>query len=81
VSGLLAGLATNLTLSQAAPSVSWLWWNPAGWLATITIGSLLAARPWRLPRWGATRGESLLLGVGFLAMLALLAVLAVSAVL
>jgi SSS family solute:Na+ symporter len=76
VSGLVAGLAINLTLSQTAPTVSWLWWNPAGWLATIAVASLLAMRPWRLPRWAASRGESLLLVGGFLAMLALLALLA-----
>jgi SSS family solute:Na+ symporter len=81
VAGLLAGLAVNVTLSQAAPAVSWLWWNPAGWLGTITIGSLLAMRPWRVPRWAAARGESLLLLGGFLVMLAMLALLARSNVL
>jgi SSS family solute:Na+ symporter len=81
IAGLLAGLATNLVLSQAAPTVSWLWWNPAGWLATVSVGSLLAARPWRLPRWAATRGEAFLLGGGFLAMLALLAAVTAASVL
>jgi SSS family solute:Na+ symporter len=73
VAGLAFGLSTNVALALAAPSLSWLWWNPAGWLATLAAGLALAWRPLRLPRLAASRREALLLGSAFAAMLALLA--------
>jgi Na+/proline symporter len=60
VTGLLAGLFGNLALSQLAPSVSWLWWNPAGFLVAVsaalvvTRGPIGPVRPaWRVreARW------------------------------
>jgi SSS family solute:Na+ symporter len=75
VAGMAAGVGANLALALAAPQVSWLWWNPAGWLVSVTLGLLLArARP-RLPRPAASRREVLLLAGGFVLMLALLALL------
>jgi SSS family solute:Na+ symporter len=75
VAGLAAGLAVNLALAIGAPGVSWLWWNPAGWLATVGAGLALARTGLRIPRLAASRREALLLGGAFAAMLALLAVL------
>ena len=75
VAGLGAGLLTNLALALGAPWLSWLWWNPAGWLATSVVALALARRPMRLPRFAASRREALLLGGVFAAMLALLAAL------
>jgi len=46
-SGLLAGLAANAALWLFAPSVNWMWWNPAGCLVTFVSGyaiSLFAGR-------------------------------------
>jgi SSS family solute:Na+ symporter len=75
VSGLLAGLLTNLALALAVPWLSWLWWNPAGWLATVVVGLLLARSAPRLPRAAISRGETALLLGGFALMLAVLAAL------
>jgi SSS family solute:Na+ symporter len=54
--GLTAGLAVNVLLAQGAPGVSWLWWNPAGFLTTAVVA--LAPVGWRAARgphgrWGA----------------------------
>jgi len=35
--GLLGGVTANLVLWKAAPQVSWLWWNPAGFLVTVCL--------------------------------------------
>ena len=73
--GLGAGLGTNLVLARFAPGVSWLWWNPAGFLATASVA--LALRDgtvnFRWPGW--PRDETRWLVGAFVAMLALLAVL------
>ncbi len=75
VSGLAAGLAANLLLARFAPGVSWLWWNPAGFLvasgvaAGVSGGRLVLRNPGPRPR------ETWLLGGAFLAMLVILAVL------
>jgi SSS family transporter len=37
--GLLGGVAGNLLLWKAAPNVSWLWWNPAGFLVAVVLAS------------------------------------------
>jgi SSS family solute:Na+ symporter len=36
--GLASGLAINATLWQAAPGVSWMWWNVTGFLGSIASG-------------------------------------------
>jgi SSS family transporter len=73
VVGLAAGLVANLALSRFAPGVSWLWWNPAGFIVTCAV-SLLAARvpPQAVPvTW--PRQETMWLLGAFLVMLAFLA--------
>jgi SSS family solute:Na+ symporter len=73
--GLGAGLLGNLLLARAAPQVSWLWWNPAGFLVATLAALLLARAPLRV-RWPAwPRREAALLVGAFLLMLGLLAAL------
>ena len=71
--GLVAGLLGNVALARLAPGVSWLWWNPAGFLVTCVVAlsiSRVVPRatvvPW--PR----REAAVLLGA-FVVMLVLLA--------
>jgi SSS family solute:Na+ symporter len=75
VTGLAAGLAANLVLAAFAPGLSWLWWNPCGFLVSVTValGANGAAPGLRAPAWQGR--PALILGAAFLAMLALLAVL------
>jgi hypothetical protein len=42
LAGLVAGLVANVALSQVAPGVSWLWWNPAGFIVTCSYRWSLA---------------------------------------
>ena len=70
--GLVAGLVGNLALARLAPSVSWLWWNPAGFFTTcivaLVVGHVaprLAIAPW-------PRREGALLVGAFVVMMALL---------
>jgi len=72
--GLAVGLAVNVFLARFAPGVSWLWWNPAGFLTTTLVG--LAPGGWK-PAWAPVswRGsEGALLGAAFVVMLISLAV-------
>lgn len=73
--GLAAGLTANLALATMAPHVSWLWWNPAGFLASAVVAVGVARAPLsvRAPVW--PRCETALLAGAFLVMLALLAAL------
>jgi SSS family transporter len=75
VAGLLAGLAGNLALAQLAPGVSWLWWNPAGFLVAVLVAVALAGGPVRLRRVRWPRRETLVLTGAFAVMLVVLAVL------
>ncbi|MGH7546881.1 MAG: sodium:solute symporter family transporter [Gemmatimonadales bacterium] len=73
--GLAAGLGTNLVLARFAPGVSWLWWNPAGFLATVSVALALRDGPLGL-RWPGWPGrETRWLVAAFVSMLALLAAL------
>ena len=45
VSGVLAGVATNLTLAWWAPSLSWLWWNVTGLGVTLAVGIVAGRHP------------------------------------
>jgi SSS family transporter len=75
VSGLVAGLAANLLLARFAPGVSWLWWNPAGFLVTSVAAVGLSGAHVGLRGPGPRPRETWLLGGAFAVMLALLAVL------
>ena len=75
VSAMAAGIACNLALALAVPGLPWLWWNPAGWLATVATGLLLARAAPRLPPPAASRRETLLLLGAFAVMLGVLALL------
>jgi SSS family solute:Na+ symporter len=70
--GLVAGLAANVALARLAPQVSWLWWNPAGFLVTaavaLAVGGVAPERP---PRAVQARETALLLGA-FVLILAVL---------
>lgn len=57
--GLLGGTALNIFLWKAAPQVSWLWWNPAGFVAAISLAwgaSLLLVRDQGPPGEPAAHG-------------------------
>ncbi len=75
VRGLAAGLVVNVLLARFAPGVSWLWWNPAGFLATVSVALLPAGRSvvWAPVSW--RRRDAALLGGAFLVMLTVLAAL------
>ncbi len=73
--GLAGGLAVNVLLAGLAPGMSWLWWNPVGFLATVSVALLVAGRSvirapitWR-------RREAALLGGAFLVMVVVVAAL------
>jgi Na+/proline symporter len=70
--GLFAGLAANLLMATAIPSVAWMWWNPVGF--AVTVGVALAITPgWmllRTVRWPAH--EAPILIVTFSTLLGLL---------
>jgi SSS family solute:Na+ symporter len=71
--GLFAGLLSNLAIGRLAPGISWLWWNPAGFLVTCAVALSIARvspRP-AVARW--PRHEAVLLVGAFVIMLAILA--------
>lgn len=72
VAALAAGLGGNFALAYLAPTVSWLWWNPAGWIVTLVTGLTLAGGRFTLPRPAASRKEAVLLLGGFAIMLLVL---------
>jgi sodium-coupled monocarboxylate transporter 8/12 len=73
--GFTGGLLGNLMLAWLFPNVSWLWWNPFGFLVAVTVAIAVSRGSIELPVWSATRGETqLLIGV-FLAILLTLAIL------
>lgn len=75
LAGLAVGLATNLALARLASSLSWLWWNPLGFLAATAVALAARRGPIGL-RWPRLpRGAALLLTAGFVLMLAILAAL------
>jgi SSS family solute:Na+ symporter len=72
LAGLGLGLACNLALARFAPSVSWLWWNPAGFLAAVGGALALAGRPLSRAKIAFPRREALLLRACFVLILAVL---------
>ncbi|MGH7336411.1 MAG: hypothetical protein ACREI7_02425, partial [Myxococcota bacterium] len=72
VGALCAGLGCNLLLATLVPAISWLWWNPAGWLVTVAFALAFARAPLKLPEVVTRRAETVALVGGFVFMLALL---------
>jgi SSS family solute:Na+ symporter len=72
--GLASGPCATLLLATLMPGLSWLWWNPVGFLTTLGV-ALVHSHSWL--RWPKTiwphRETRVLLGA-FVAMLALLVV-------
>ncbi|OGT93646.1 MAG: hypothetical protein A2083_04105 [Gemmatimonadetes bacterium GWC2_71_9] len=77
VIGLIVGLAANLALAKLAPGVSWLWWNPAGFVATATVALAAGRAPIALVRPAWPRRPVAVLVGAFALMLAILAALPV----
>ena len=73
--GLGAGLGVNLALARFAPGVSWLWWNPAGFLSALVTALALAGRPLSVGSITVPRREAVLLGGAFALILAALVAL------
>jgi SSS family solute:Na+ symporter len=72
--GFAGGLIGNLMLAWLFPNVSWLWWNPFGFLVAVTVAIATSRGSIEFPEWSATSGETrLLLGV-FLVILMTLAI-------
>lgn len=72
ITGLVAGLVGNVLLARLAPGVSWLWWNPAGFLVACAVALALSPRPlgWLRPAWRAR--DAWVLTSAFVIILALL---------
>ena len=70
--GLVAGLLTNLALSRLAPGVSWLWWNPAGFIAACTAALIAAKAAPRFSIEGWPRPETRVLLAAFAIMVLIL---------
>ncbi len=72
IAGFAGGLLANLLLWRLMPQVSWLWWNPAGFIAGWCVALLVAAvghaRPAPRPRLALPRrtGLQLLAMAGFI---------------
>jgi SSS family solute:Na+ symporter len=73
LAGLVAGLLANLALARFAPQVSWLWWNPAGFLAACAVALTSSGSLPLLPSAAWPRRESRLLLGAFVIMLVVLA--------
>jgi SSS family solute:Na+ symporter len=79
IAGLSAGLLVNLILARLVPGLSWLWWNPIGFLAASAVALLVSGRPleWVRPAWRAPEARILVATFGvILAVLALSPMLA-----
>jgi Na+/proline symporter len=69
LTGLAAGLAVNGGLALVAPGVSWLWWNPAGFVAAVAGALAVGRRRPDLRMSWPTRREALVLLAAFAAMM------------
>ena len=72
LTGLVAGLVANLMLARFAPGVSWLWWNPAGFVVTCATALAIGRIAPRLELVGWPQREARVLVGAFLVMLAVL---------
>jgi SSS family solute:Na+ symporter len=73
--GLAASLLANLIVARGAPGVSWLWWNPLGFLCACAVALALTGAPLELRRPNWPRVEGALLIGAFVVMLMILALL------
>ena len=71
--GLVAGLVGNLALARLAPGVSWLWWNPAGFVVAFGVALSISRVVPRTAALRWPRPEVTLLVGAFVVMLVLLA--------
>jgi len=72
LTGLVVGLVANLMLARVAPGVSWLWWNPAGFVVTCATALAIGRIAPRLELVGWPQREARVLIGAFLVMLAVL---------
>ena len=72
LTGMVAGLIANFALARFAPGVSWLWWNPAGFLVACGIALAMGRMAPRLEVASWPRPEAPMLIGGFLVMVAIL---------
>jgi hypothetical protein len=70
--GLGLGLGVNFALARLAPGVSWLWWNPAGFLSATLTALVLAGPPLSVTARAVPPRVAVLLGGAFALILALL---------
>jgi SSS family transporter len=76
--GLVTGLLVNAALARFAPGLSWLWWNPAGFLATCTTALVIGRISPRFPPIIWPKIETWALCGAFVVMLTLLATISLS---
>jgi SSS family solute:Na+ symporter len=72
LAGLGLGLGVNFALARLAPGVSWLWWNPAGFLSATLTALVLAGPPLSVTARAVPPRVAVLLGGAFALILALL---------
>jgi SSS family solute:Na+ symporter len=65
IAGVAAGLMLNLILGRVAPQISWLWWNPIGFSATIIVALATRRASIALPRPAFPFREAAILGSAF----------------
>jgi SSS family transporter len=73
--GLAAGVASNLLLWRAAPGVSWLWWNPSGFLVASAVALAVDRACPRWPQIEWPKPDTALLLGAFVVLVALVALL------
>jgi len=73
VTGLVAGLIANLLVSQLLSGLSWLWWNPLGFVVAMTAAGIATPGPVNLVRPAWPRRETAWLAAAFVVILTALA--------
>jgi SSS family solute:Na+ symporter len=68
LAGVAAGLSANLALALLAPGVSWLWWNPCGFLVAVTAALVWPQSRFARPAVLWPRRETVLLLGAFVAV-------------
>jgi SSS family transporter len=70
--GLVSGLVGNLALARFVPGMSWLWWNPAGFLVTCAVALIVGRAMPRMTITTWASREVRILIAAFIAMVAIL---------